>query len=271
MTRCPRCPFALLVALALACFAGACRDAPPVMSDDENEGALELRVLSYNIKHGRGMDGEVDLARAGALIRKLNPDLVVLQEIDKGVQRSGREDQMARLSELTGLEARFGAFMAYQGGHYGIGLLSRFPIIESRNHKLPEGAEPRSALDARVQLPGGSELMLANVHLYATEEQRLAQARHLVETYAELELPMILAGDFNSEPGGAVMSLIEQHWTDVKKGADKLTFSSTDPSKEIDFILHRPAKRFEVVSIEVLDEPLVSDHRPVLAVLRLRP
>ena len=230
---------------------------------------IELRVLSYNIKHGHGNDGKVDIRRAARLIRETKADLVVLQEVDKGVRRSGRQDQMAILAELTGLHARFGAFMPYQGGHYGMGLLSRFPILESRNHVLPKGTEPRSALDARVSLPGGEELLLCGVHLYRTGQERLAQARTLVEIYRDVRVPMILGGDFNSRPGSKVMELIERHWTNTDKGKDRLTWPSTTPITEIDFILLRPSSRFAVVSIDVLDEPVVSDHRPVLMLARL--
>ena len=149
--------------------------------------------------------------------------------------------------------------------------MSRFPILESKNHVLPEGAEPRSALEARVLLPDASELLLCSVHLYRTEEERLAQARALVALYEDTETPMILGGDFNSRPGSSVMELVESRWTNTDKGEDRFTMSSTNPRSEIDFILFRPAHRFDVVSIDMIDEPLVSYHRPVLMVHRLRP
>tara|TARA_R110002126_G_scaffold12416_9_gene54014 strand:+ start:4197 stop:5024 length:828 start_codon:yes stop_codon:yes gene_type:complete len=246
--------------LLLACT--ACASSP----DD----SLELTVLSYNIKRGYGNDGVTDLTRAAELIRRLDPDLVALQEIDNGCTRSGGIDQMAELEKLTGMHAAFGAFMPYQGGEYGMGLLSRYPILESTNHVLPEGAEPRTALDARVQLPCGDQLLLCGVHFYASEAERLAQAQALADVYAGCSLPMIVAGDFNSEPGSVVLDVIENHWTNADKGEDRFTFSSTAPTSEIDFILYRPADRFEVVSIDVLDEPLISDHRPVLMVVKYR-
>ncbi len=80
---------------------------------------------------------------------------------------------------------------------------------------------------------------------------------------------MIVAGDFNSRPGSVVMDLVEEHWVNTDKGDDRFTMSATNPQSEIDFILYRPANRFEVVSIDVLDEPVISDHRPVLMVLKL--
>ena len=55
----------------------------------------KLRVLSYNIKHGHGNDGKVDIRRAAGLIRRTKADLVVLQEIDNVCRRSGGQDQMS--------------------------------------------------------------------------------------------------------------------------------------------------------------------------------
>lgn len=233
--------------------------------------SFEITVLSYNIKRGYGNDGVTDISRAAMLINELQPDLVALQEIDNGCTRSEQLDQMAELERLTGLHSSFGAFMPYQGGEYGMGILSRFPILESTNHVLPEGAEPRTALDARVQLPTGGELILCGIHFYASEAERLAQAQTVAELYAGNDLPMIVAGDFNSRPGSVVMEHMNEHWVNAEKGEDRFTFSSTEPTSEIDFILYRPAHRFEVVSIDVLDEPLISDHRPVLLALRYRP
>jgi endonuclease/exonuclease/phosphatase family metal-dependent hydrolase len=82
-----------------------------------------LRILSYNIHHGAGMDEVLDLDRIAALIREVNPDLVALQEMDSVVTRTGGVDQMATLGESTGLQPLFGRFMAYQGGAYGMGIL----------------------------------------------------------------------------------------------------------------------------------------------------
>lgn len=252
-----------ILSSALVLLGGSCASLPEAQFTD-------LRVLSYNIRHGEGNDGVIDLSRAAEVIRRSRADLVLLQEIDKGARRTGQADQMALLAEMTGLTARFGAFMKFQGGEYGMGLLSRFPILASKNHILPRGAEARSALDARVRLPNGQDLLVCDVHFYRSQEERLAQARKVQQIYADVKLPMILAGDFNSTPGSAVMRFVERYWTNTDKGEDHLTWPSGDARTEIDFVLYRPAGRFELLSAEVLDEGLASDHRPVLVTLRLR-
>ena len=230
-----------------------------------------IRILSHNIKHGQGMDDRVDLERAAAVINSLQPDLVALQEIDNEVRRTDGVDQAQRLGELTGMHAVFGDFMDYQGGQYGMALLSRYPFAETTNHRLPPGAEPRSAMAARIAIgDSGQEIIFVGIHLYRTAEERSAQARRVVEVFEDESTPVILAGDFNSTPDSDVIDLVSRSWTIPDKGEDRLTFSSTDPRREIDFIMYRPEDRFEVVDIQVIDEPLVSDHRPVLLVLRLR-
>lgn len=228
-----------------------------------------LRVLSYNIKHGLGNDGKIDLARAANLIVRLQPDLVALQEIDKGVERSGKIDQPAKLGELTGMHPAFGKFFDYQGGEYGMAVLSRWRFSEVANHPLPGETEPRTAQVVKVQpSAGGPELLLANVHFYATEAERLAQAKALLKVLDGSKLPAIVAGDFNSQPDSPVLELFAEEWVAADKGEDSFTFHAKEPNREIDYILFRRGDAFDAKQVDVLDEPVVSDHRPVLLDLK---
>ena len=159
----------------------------------------------------QGMDDVLDLGRIAALIEALDPDLVALQEIDSVTTRTGGVDQAAELGRLTGLAHLFGSFMPYQGGAYGMALLSRWPIDASRNLRLPDGDEPRTALGASVVSPRtGQSVRFVGIHFYRTEDERLAQATRL-EAYLESDtIPTILAGDFNSTPGSGVMNLLRE-------------------------------------------------------------
>ncbi len=224
-----------------------------------------MRILAYNIRHGAGMDHVVDLPRLTAVIEPLAPDVVLLQEVDKGVNRSNRVDQMAEFSRLTGMTPYFGKFMDHDGGEYGMGILTREPALESATQELPAGEEPRFSLWVRTR-----EAVFVGVHLYRTEAERLAQAHRLIETFADETVPVIVAGDFNSEPGSIVMKTMAQHWQIAEKQASSLTFPADEPKKEIDFILYRPAAAFDIVESRVIDERLASDHRPVLLELRDR-
>jgi len=240
---------------------GGVRVVPPPRTDT-------LRILAYNTHHGEGMDGVLNLGRIAEVISAVEPDLVTLQEIDRQVERTGGVDQAGAYSALTGLEPIFGDFMEYQGGQYGMALLSRLPILDWTNHRLPPGAEPRSALTARLRLPGsGREVVISGIHFYRTEEERLAQARSLMDALRNEEGLVILAGDFNSTPGSVVMELLETEWAVAQKEGSPFTFPADGPAREIDFILVRPKSGFRILEHRVLDEEVASDHRPILLVL----
>jgi endonuclease/exonuclease/phosphatase family metal-dependent hydrolase len=264
----PRHVTACLIAASLSILLAACG---PDRGGRHTDAADTLRVLAYNIHHGEGMDSVLDLARIAKLIRDLRPDLVALQEVDSVVERTRGVDQAAELGSLTKLHGAFGSFMPYQGGAYGMAILSRLPIARSENFRLPDGDEPRTALSVIVELPRtGARLRFVGIHLYRTEEERLAQARSLEEQLGSDFLSTVLAGDFNSQPGTAVMEHLASTWDIVEKGEDAFTFPSTAPEREIDFVLLRPADRFEVLSERLIDEPVASDHRPVIVDLVVR-
>lgn len=244
------------------CVASCCEAIAQEADSREFSSAGGIRILAYNIKHGRGNDGKVDLERTASVIKRLNPDVVALQEVDRGVERSGKVDEPLQLAELTGLKHHaFGKFFDYQGGEYGMAILSRFPLENITNLRLPDGAEPRSSLIATVVSP--SPFCLANVHFYRTQQERLAQAGALLDFLnRESNLPSVVAGDFNSQPDSPILELFGD-WNIPDKGDDHFTFPSEKPRTEIDFIMFRPATHFSAREIDVIDEPLASDHRPV--------
>ena len=255
-----------MIVLAVAL---AARGGPPAVASEAPK--TTLRILAYNIHHGAGNDERLGLQRIAHLIRPLDPDLVALQKVDNRTERTGHVDQAAELGRRTGMAWAFGPFMDYQGGEYGMAVLSALPFAGSTNHRLPEGPEPRSSLAIRVQLPGGAgDLIFAGIHFYRTAEERMAQTRRLLEVLEPEEGPVILAGDFNSTPDSEVMELIGETFTIPDKGDDHLTFRSDRPNREIDFIVSRPAERVIVVESRVIDEPVASDHRPVLLVVEVR-
>lgn len=253
----------LLGALALGCASaprGGARD-------------VALRVVSYNVRHGRGMDDSVDLARTAGVLRALRPDIVGLQEVDRSVRRSGAVDQAATLGGALGMQHAFGAFMPYQGGEYGLAILSRFPVVRATPIRLPDGNEPRVALAAELRLPDGRTLVTVNVHFDWVEDDRfrLAQATALAAVLDTLQHPFVLLGDFNDEPGSRTLDLFRGRALQVgKPPSDRFTFSSTAPTKEIDFVFVAPTRAWSTNGARPVTERVASDHRPVLAEVTLR-
>jgi len=246
----------------------------PANSEQAEESSEDstYRVMTYNIKRGEGNDGKTDLERSAQVIANEKPDFVGLQEIDENARRSGNVDQADALGKRLGMNAAFGWFMPFQGGRYGMAVLSRYPIRESRSFKLPAGNEPRIALAVEVELPSGESLMLVNVHFdwVNDDSYRFAQARSLQTFLDQLTMPFILMGDFNDTPDSRTVKLLAAGRLEAKKPEqDRLTYSATNPRVEIDYLFASPASRWKVNDVRVIDEPLASDHRPVAADFQL--
>jgi len=260
-----RAPF---LAFLLVLVSTGCKEKTATEIAAESVGQDTLRILSYNIHHGAGMDLKLDLERIAKLIKDLNPDLVALQEIDSVVTRTEGVNQAEVLGHLTEMQSVFGEFMPYQGGKYGMAVMSKWPILESTNNRLPDGSEPRSALGIRVTSPKtGRELHFVSIHFYETETERLAQAQALAVAYEAVDSPVILAGDYNSEPDSPVIAFLKEQWGFVDKGEDHFTFSSFEPVKEIDYFALRPFEAFSVLNQFTVDEPVASDHKPIFVEL----
>lgn len=231
---------------------------------------LALRVLSYNIHHGEGTDGKIDLPRLAKVIATADPDLVALQEVDNGCRRSGNVDQTAELARLTKLHGRFGKAIDYDGGGYGQALLSRFPLPDLTVHLLPgtPDRERRIAAVARVNV-GGPEVVFGTTHLHhAKPEFREQQAAELNRLFGATDVPVILAGDLNATPDEKPVDILKSQWTlGVPAGG---TYPAGRPAKVLDYVFGRPAGRVRVVGTRVSDEPAASDHRPVLAEVEVR-
>ncbi len=232
----------------------------------------EVRVVSYNIQHGLGMDGRIDLERIAKVISAKNPDLVAVQEVDKNCRRSGAQDTAAELGRLLSMQHAFGKFMDYDGGEYGMAGLSRYPIVQTRRHQLPEGAEPRCALEIVVKPDGMSTpISFVCIHMdWTSESVRLAQMEALLELLNGTAGPVILAGDFNGEITDKSMQLLAKaRWDILDKNGQK-TYPSDKPEEEIDFIALRGfANAKSSATCHVIDETMASDHRPIYAVIKI--
>ncbi|MHC4406088.1 MAG: endonuclease/exonuclease/phosphatase family protein [Planctomycetota bacterium] len=239
-------------------------------------GQVRLRVLSYNIHHGEGVDGKLDLPRIADVIRSVNPDLVALQEVDRGTERTNKVDQPAELARLTGMNVVFGGNIRYQGGHYGNAVLSRFTIKRHKNHLLPlfDNGEQRGALEVEVELPNeGRRVLFLATHLdhRAGDRERHASAKAINKLVASsASQPAVLAGDLNDLPESETLREFGALWTRANEQVLP-TVPVNQPTKQIDFILFRPGERWKTIDVRVLDEAVASDHRAIFTVLTLFP
>ena len=231
----------------------------------------EIRVVTYNIHHGEGTDGKLDLERIAAVINAEKPDLVGLNEVDQGCRRSQGLDEPAELARLTGLTHVFEKNIDHDGGKYGNAVLSRLPIVRHENHKLPSDyeGEQRGVLEVEVGAQDDSILFLCTHLDYRPKDHERMASIDTIEQIAakRAETPIILVGDLNATPESRVMQTFAKSWG--RSNAEPLaTFPAGKPDRQIDYIQFRPVDEWEVVECRVLDEPVASDHRGLMAVLR---
>jgi endonuclease/exonuclease/phosphatase family metal-dependent hydrolase len=249
------------------------------LKSERKDKPLRLRVLTYNIHHGEGVDGKLDLERIAKVITAAKPDVVALQEVDQKMSRTGNVDQPAELARLTGLEVVFGSNLKILGGDYGNAVLVRpakdgLTVKSQQNHALAslDRGEQRGALAVELALPGGGELLLLATHLdhRPPDAERLASATSINELVGKSpDRPALLAGDLNTVPDSAVLKRLLESWTNTTT-KPLPTIPVARPERQIDYVLVRPAARWKVIETTVLDEPIASDHRPLLTVLELQ-
>ncbi|HWP41867.1 MAG TPA: endonuclease/exonuclease/phosphatase family protein [Blastocatellia bacterium] len=234
-----------------------------------------IRVMTYNIHHGEGADGRLDLNRIAEVILSQRADIVALQEVDRGVERTARRDIIAELAALTGMNYAFGKNIDYQGGDYGNAVLTRYPILRQENHhyKMMRQGEQRGLLQV-VLKADGKQLLLLNTHLdYRRDDaERLSnvdEIRQIRERYKGL--PAILCGDLNDTPGSRTHRKLEEilvdAWARIGKG-EGFSYPSTQPQKRIDYVLVSKGKAFAPAGAWVVESP-ASDHLPVVVELKL--
>ena len=246
----------------------------PENSRPASESEICSRVVSYNIKHCRGMDNIVNWKRTADTLRALKPDIVGLQEVDLRATRSNSVNQAYELGRALDMHAAFGKIMDFQGGRYGMAILSRYPFRDVRSLPLPPGNEPRIALIAEVRLPNGQPMLVINVHFDWVRDDRLryGQASALAEFLRTVKMPYLLLGDFNDQPGSRTLNLFHELAAEVTKPNDKrFTFPANQPRVEIDFIFAAPQHRWSAQQTRVIEESTTSDHRPVFSEMTLRP
>src|SRR5438105_6932575 len=173
-----------------------------------------IRVMTYNIHGGIGMDKKLELPRIAGVINAQHPDLVGLQEVDRGVERTQRIDEIAELAKLTKMDYAFAFNLKYQGGQYGVAILSRYPI-RATDHRLYQNtreAERRGFIRAEVNI-GGRVVNFVTTHLdYQYEDGRVFEAEQLLVALKDVKGPLILVGDFNDVPAGGAYKLVSNQF-----------------------------------------------------------
>lgn len=240
---------------------------------------MKLRVLSYNIhKCIGGVDRRYAPERVADVIRGLDPDVLMLQEVDRGASRSQRHDQVELLADLLELRYRswYPNVTVRGGGHYGNAIVSRYPLIESSNIDLTiRFKKRRSVLHGVIRVRHDDfdrTVHVFNMHLGLARFERKIQLRTFLDSqpFATLhrDTPVVVGGDLNDVYGGLGELLRPAGFRGIERRP--LTFPAWGPLRALDAIFVRGAVDFlGLARCDSEKARRASDHRPLVAEVRL--
>lgn len=234
---------------------------PATLFSQKTSTTQHLRIMSYNVRNGIGMDNQTDYRRVANVITKQKPDVVALQELDSVTTRSEQTDVLKSIADATRMHPTYAAAIPHQGGKYGIGILSKEKPLAFRIVELPGREEKRTLLIAEFE-----QYIFCSTHFSLTEEDQLASVKILADELNDIRKPLFLAGDLNTLPDSPVMGSLKEKFT-LLSGVDAGTYPADKPEDCIDYILLWNDGRSECVlrRSHVVEEPLASDHRPIVA------
>lgn len=228
---------------------------------DENGS---FRIMSYNVCNGKGLDKKTDYQRTADVIKSENPDVCAIQELDYKTKRSNGVDVLAELAKFTDMFPSYGPAIDYQGGKYGIGILSKEKPIKVEYFPLPGREEQRCLLMVEFE-----KYVFCCSHWSLTPEDRVLSVPIVTNKMKERNKPVFVCGDFNASPNEEAIKDLSKDWTVLSN--DEFTFPANKPSVRIDYICvadptgkTSPADWLKAIKkATVVHEPVASDHRPI--------
>lgn len=248
-----------------------------------------IKIATYNIGKNDAAGNVTDFTALNQAVKNINADIITVVEVDNKTARSKKVDQLKEIANANHLHYAFGKALDFDGGEYGLGVLSRYPIEHSQVVKLPSGqAEQRATLMAQVKVPGfDSPVVVMAAHLDWQKDPavRLMQARYLLDLsigdapsdFKDIASAIkILAGDFNSTRDEQPLREIRYFFNPVEKqGSDYRTWPAVNPAIDLDHIFTFKGQKWNVKTLEIPQDSArftwsaASDHLPVIAELEL--
>jgi endonuclease/exonuclease/phosphatase family metal-dependent hydrolase len=207
------------------------------------------------------MDDVTDFDRISKVINEMDAHAVAIQELDSATERSKGIVVLDELAKRTKMHASFNGSIEYQGGKYGIGILSKEKPLRTEAVVLPGREEKRSLLIVELD-----DYVLCCTHLSLNEEDRQASMK-IIQNHTKKydSKPLFLVGDLNASPDSEEISNLSENWI-ILNDPNQPTFPSDTPNVTIDYLFLKQNDKFmhSVIAAEVVNEPMASDHRPVV-------
>ena len=216
-----------------------------------------LRILSFNIRNTMGMDGKHDISRTVRVIQRQRPDVVAIQELDSATHRSGGRYRLGDLAAEVLMYPTYAPAIDFDGGKYGIGILSREKPLRHYQVALPGREEKRTLLIVEFR-----DYIMACAHLSLTPADQLASLPIIRAEAAKAKKPFFIAGDWNAEPDSETLAGIQEDFqllSDTKQSS----YPADEPEICIDYIaVYKPtADRVARLSASTDRDTAASDHR----------
>ena len=220
----------------------------------------DTRLMTYNVRNCRGMDDLLSFEHVAEIVKKENPDVVAIQELDSMTKRSNGVYVLGELARLTGMHDTYSPAIDFDGGKYGVGMLSKEKPLQVYHRALPGREELRTLLIAEF-----NDYVCCCTHLSLTEEDRFASIAIITEELGRFKKPVFIAGDWNDEPNSEFIQQMQKNFNLIST-VNQFTFPADTPNMTIDYIA---VSQFVPVSFKkrdsyVIEAPVESDHRPVM-------
>lgn len=249
-----------------------------------------IKVATYNIGKNELSADVSNFDKLNQAIGKIDADVIVVTEVDNKTARSHKINQIETIAKANKMYFTFGKALDFDGGEYGVGILSKFPIEKSKVVNLPSGdAEQRIVLLSQISKPGfDSPIIIMGTHLDWQKDPtiRIGQVRHILDaTIGDTDTGFdniaasvkILAGDFNSTANEQPIQELRYFWNPVEKeGVNYRSWPAVNPAIDIDHIFTFKGQVWDVKNIDIPKDSQeftwsqVSDHLPVIAELELQ-
>ena len=252
--------FFLVLVLLLALSATAIIFAFKVLPVEDDE-VKTVRLMSYNIRNARGLDDVTDYSRIADVINRTSPDVIGIQELDSVTGRSSGVDVLDVLSRKTLMHQTYSASIDYDGGKYGIGVLSKEKPFSVKRVPLPGREESRMLLIVEFE-----DYFFGNTHFSLNAEDRLESAKIINREAEMLNKPFFIVGDINAIPESDVLEELGKSFTSLVPH-NQFTIPADNPTRTIDYIFGYDGVDgwSSLTDKGVIDESVASDHRPLFA------
>ena len=218
--------------------------------------AKKVRVMSYNVHNCIGSDGIKSFKRCADIIRDAKPDVVAIQEVDSMASRRNNCYVLGEMAKHCGYHPYYGKTIPFQGGAYGIGVLTKEKALSVEFHRLPCRREPRGLLVVEMK-----DYYLLATHLSLVKEDQWKSVEIIRDVASKLNKPVFIAGDLNAQPKSKTMAAFKEFAT-ILNDTSKATFSAKKPHRCIDYVMGTNGT-FKSLNNHVYYGNLASDHLPL--------